>query len=376
MNQINVQALAGQQSKERLLLDSDYEQLRANNLAVTILNAMPIASMVLNKQRQLIFGNTAFLTLLQIDSIEPFIGIKPGDLLGCNNVKSGFNGCGTSDACRVCGVFKTLSDCISDGSGLAECTINSSLGAQNLAVKAETITIDQKEFILFSFLDISNEKKRILLERIFYHDILNTAHNISGMTELLASGEYEDSREQFLGMLMKSASKLIDEINTHRLITFDTQLEQSSKPVIINSRSFFNDLQTEFRSYMTGNESFMFDSRSEDFSFYGNEVLIKRVVTNMIKNAFEAEQDEVRITFGMIPFQQNGAMIWVNNPGYMTEEVQLQIFNRSFSTKASDRGLGTYSMKLLTEKYLNGKIYFTSKKETGTSFIIEIPGQS
>jgi sensor histidine kinase regulating citrate/malate metabolism len=96
----------------------------------------------------------------------------------------------------------------------------------------------------------------------------------------------------------------------------------------------------------------------------------------MIKNAFEAEQDEVRITFGMIPFQQNGAMIWVNNPGYMTEEVQLQIFNRSFSTKASDRGLGTYSMKLLTEKYLNGKIYFTSKKETGTSFIIEIPGQS
>jgi sensor histidine kinase regulating citrate/malate metabolism len=59
----------------------------------------------------------------------------------------------------------------------------------------------------------------------------------------------------------------------------------------------------------------------------------------------------------------------------MNEDIQLQIFNRSFSTKAADRGLGTYSMKILTEKYLKGKIYFTSKPETGTSFIIEIPGQ-
>lgn len=34
--------------------------------------------------------------------------------------------------------------------------------------------------------------------------------------------------------------------------------------------------------------------------------------------------------------------------------VQLQIFNRSFSTKGKGRGTGTYSMKLLTKRYLKG----------------------
>jgi len=376
MNQINFQTLPVQLSKERLSLVSDYELVISNSLAVSILNAMPIASMLLNQQNQFIFGNTALLELLQINSIEPLIGLKPGELLGCNNVKYGFEGCGTSNGCRVCGAFKSLTECLYQGTGSSECTINTSVGTQNLSVKVETISIDEKDFLLFSFIDISNEKKRLLLERIFYHDILNTAHNISGMTELLASDDFEDSREQFLGMLMKSASKLIDEINTHRLITFDKELEQTDKPVKINSLSFLNELQIDFRSYMTGSETFIIDSRSEDFNFYCNEVLIRRVVTNMIKNAFEAEQEQIIITLGIIPFQQKGAMIWVNNPGYMTEEVQLQIFNRSFSTKAADRGLGTYSMKMLTEKYLKGKIYFTSKKETGTTFIIEIPGQS
>ena len=242
MNQINFQTLPVQLSKERLSLVSDYEQVISNSLAVSILNAMPIASMLLNQKNQFIFGNTALLELLQINSIEPLIGLKPGELLGCNNVKYGFEGCGTSNGCRVCGAFKSLTECLYQGTGSSECTINTGVGTQNLSVKVETISIDEKDFLLFSFIDISNEKKRLLLERIFYHDILNTAHNISGMTELLASDDFEDSREQFLGMLMKSASKLIDEINTHRLITFDKELEQTDKPVKINSLSTINHI--------------------------------------------------------------------------------------------------------------------------------------
>lgn len=373
MDQINTQTLFKKKCKE--LLFREYELVSSNTLAVSILNALPIAAMLLNQDRQLIFGNDALLDLLDVDDITKLIGFKPGEMLRCHNVKNGTDGCGTSPSCRVCGAFKALNDCLNSGSGNAECTLNTSYGAINIAVKSEIIVIEGQEFILFSLQDISDEKKRLLLERIFYHDILNTAHNVSGMTELLISGEFDDSKEQFLGMLMKSATKLIDEINTHRLITHENHFEQLGKPVLINSIELFNEMATEFNSFMMGDSAFVLDARSEDFIFSANRVLIKRVITNMIKNAFEAEGEFGKITFGIVPLQKKGAMIWVNNPSYIDEDIQLQIFNRSFSTKSSDRGLGTYSMKMLTEKYLKGKIYFTSKKGTGTSFIIEVPGQ-
>ncbi|MCX6911436.1 MAG: ATP-binding protein [Verrucomicrobia bacterium] len=57
----------------------------------------------------------------------------------------------------------------------------------------------------------------------------------------------------------------------------------------------------------------------------------------------------------------------------MPPSVQLQVFNRSFSTKGSGRGLGTYSVKLLTERYLKGKAGFTTSKEGGTTFFIILP---
>jgi len=59
---------------------------------------------------------------------------------------------------------------------------------------------------------------------------------------------------------------------------------------------------------------------------------------------------------------------WVHNPGVIPEDVQLQIFQRSFSTKSKDRGLGTYSMMLLTKRYLKGHLSFISSAEKGTIF--------
>lgn len=53
--------------------------------------------------------------------------------------------------------------------------------------------------------------------------------------------------------------------------------------------------------------------------------------------------------------------------------MRLQIFNRSFSTKSTGRGLGTYSMKYLTEKYLRGEMSFTSVEGEGTTFLARYP---
>jgi sensor histidine kinase regulating citrate/malate metabolism len=57
----------------------------------------------------------------------------------------------------------------------------------------------------------------------------------------------------------------------------------------------------------------------------------------------------------------------------MPEKVKLQIFNRSFSTKGIGRGIGTYSIKLITEGYLKGIVDFESAEERGTTFTIQLP---
>ncbi len=74
---------------------------------------------------------------------------------------------------------------------------------------------------------------------------------------------------------------------------------------------------------------------------------------------------------------RSGRGLWVafsvHNPSFMPRSVQLQVFQRSFSTKGEGRGLGTYSMKLLSERYLGGRVDFTTSPDGGTTFIATFP---
>jgi sensor histidine kinase regulating citrate/malate metabolism len=73
-------------------------------------------------------------------------------------------------------------------------------------------------------------------------------------------------------------------------------------------------------------------------------------------------------------YQEGATIVFtVNNLSYMSIAVQAQVFQRSFSTKGSGRGLGTYSIKLLTERYLNGTVHFSTSEDKGTTFFVNLP---
>jgi len=95
-------------------------------------------------------------------------------------------------------------------------------------------------------------------------------------------------------------------------------------------------------------------------------------MVNMAKNALEAITNGEEVILKAAT--SGGKIIFSTyNPGHIPEDIQLQIFHRTFSTKGENRGLGTYSMKMHAEKYLNGKIYFRSNTGKGTTFYCELP---
>jgi signal transduction histidine kinase len=103
-----------------------------------------------------------------------------------------------------------------------------------------------------------------------------------------------------------------------------------------------------------------------------DERLLRRTLFNMLKNALEAEPAGAEIEAGVE--QADGRVRFrVRNETVMPREVRLNIFQRSFSTKGEGRGLGTYSMKLLAERYLRGKVSFESSEGRGTVFTAEFP---
>jgi signal transduction histidine kinase len=113
-------------------------------------------------------------------------------------------------------------------------------------------------------------------------------------------------------------------------------------------------------------------SESEAITIWSDQALLGRVVANMTKNALEASAPGDTVTLGC-DNDHDYLRIWVHNPQPMPRRVQLQIFQRSFSTKGDSRGLGTYSMKLLSERYLQGRVSFESNEEAGTTFSVMIP---
>jgi len=92
----------------------------------------------------------------------------------------------------------------------------------------------------------------------------------------------------------------------------------------------------------------------------------------MIKNALEASDQNNPVRVG-VDLSDGQLRFWVHNLEPIPRDIQQQIFERSFSSKGQGRGLGTFSMKLLGEAYLGGKVDFFSDEQHGTTFTIDLP---
>ena len=145
------------------------------------------------------------------------------------------------------------------------------------------------------------------------------------------------------------------------------------RPTKVNALALLRqvtDLYAEHK--VTKDRHIRVDRHAKSIEIISDAVLLGRVIGNMTRNALEASPPGADVTLGCKVVEKD-IQFWVHNSTFMPRDVQLQVFQRSFSTKGHDRGLGTYSIKLLSERYLHGSVSFTTSRKEGTTFRARYP---
>jgi sensor histidine kinase regulating citrate/malate metabolism len=211
-----------------------------------------------------------------------------------------------------------------------------------------------------------------MLERIFFHDILNTAGNLKMISEMLLSNGDEIEREHLIAILSKVSTELVDEIEAQKQLYAAETGSLRLNNTELTTHEIFSTIIDQFNTDHHRNQVLRIGDGSTDTAFVSDRSLLVRIIKNMVKNALEASGENDTITL-LSKKEGNILRFEVKNPAFISRDVQLQIFKRSFSTKSLDRGLGTYSMKILGENYLKGRVYFTSSEKKGTIFFFDLP---
>lgn len=352
-------------------LDQQARVARGLAILQEVLSTLPDLVLVLNPQRQVVFANRAALELVS-QTQDDIRGMRPGELLGCAHAFETAGGCGTTESCAVCGVVRAILDAGAGDEAEGEARLTLMSGA-SLDLKARTrrITVGDESLTVLALEDIADEKRRRVLERVFFHDVLNTAGGVRGLADLLENVS-EEQRHSIVGMLRDASDQLLSEIQAQKLLAAaesrDYALDLTRAPV---TKAIGEGIATQmslarFRAVRVEVEPGVPDAQLET-----DHTMLGRVLGNLVKNAVEASREGMTVRVGA-DVAEGRVRFRVFNPTPMPRAAELQMFQRSFSTKGPDRGLGTYSVKLFTERYLCGQVTFTSTL-AGTMFVVDLP---
>ena len=347
-------------------------RLSADALMTNVAHGSASFLAILNSDRQIVFANRSLIDTFGVAD-EDAIGRRPGELMSCRSAEVGPDGCGTSPFCTTCGAAQALSRARLGSPQEKECRILRANGDPlELKITATPFALDDETFILFSAVDISDAKRRRSLERLFFHDIMNTATGVRGLSSM-ARMVTDEERNEILELLESTSEHLIDEIQGQTELLAAETNDLVVHPRSIESRSLLESLASQYATHEVGlNRTVVIAEGTCDVPFVSDPVLLCRVIGNLTKNALEATPEGGVVTLSC---RRDGERFTfsVHNDGVMPEKSQLQVFQRSFSTKGEGRGLGTYGSRLLAERYLEGRVSFESTEERGTTFTVSLP---
>jgi hypothetical protein len=356
-------------------LSAQLDRVITDPLVKTILESLGGFVVIINQQRQILTASAELRDLLLANGCENFVGLRPGEALGCVHAQESANGCGTSAQCSHCGaVIAILAAQCSDMPVEEECwiTLRRQESIENIEFRARAtpLTACGTDLMVLVLHDISSHKRRAVLERKFLHQTRNLLSGIVTWSEVM---EQENSNE---------ATRTIRDLafQLRDLIVRQSVIDQAEKGQLIVRREkvpydcLVTALSATF-SHLASSEgkNLVFHPGRDLPHVISDRNILLSILGTMVENAIEATPKGGTIHVRHEIYEGQPSYV-VANPGVMPPHVAERIFQRSFTTKNEPgRGMGTYSMRLLASQGLAGEVLFTSTPKTGTLFRLVLP---
>ena len=351
-------------------LERQYDDFRKSDFHSVLFDQIPDPIFVVNNARQVVYGNKVFVSKFGKNGDDNFSGKRPGEYIRCINSEMNPEGCGVSRYCSMCGLENAIKFGQADKVVTTECNIMVK-GGENLSYNVTTwpFKIDNESFMFCVLQDITEKMTHQYLERTFLHDIQNSISVLYALHEVIDELTTEETRST----LKELSIKLNEEINAYRIISDAEKSTLKVFPESIDIAELVKKIIDEFLIFRVFRDR-KIKIKASQFFFVTDKTLLRRILTNLVKNALEAGnvKEPVEITITNRP-KDKTCRIDVKSYPLIAESDQLNIFRKAFSTKGSGRGWGTYSIRLLTEHYLDGTVSFVSNPKERTVFTVELP---
>lgn len=360
-------------------LERDIKLVVDNPVTAKIMYMAGGMVVVINEHRQIVAVNSGFQQFLGVEDAEALLGLRPGEAVHCVFSDKMAAGCGTSLQCVSCGIVRAILEARANKEIIerrSALQLKTADGINDLCVwvRACPLEFDGRLFILLFITDITDEEKQCELERMFLHDVLNTALGISSACTLLERRYAKEAEARQYARIAKTlSSRLMKDVRVHKLMNetkdelFRPDLEK------IDLRQFLCEIKEIADTWSVSRKvKVELIEPPAGLAVQSDPHLLYRVLTNMLLNACEASAPDGTVRFWAEKL--DGAVVLrVWNEAHIPEHIAPRIFQRHFSTKAGrGRGVGTFSMKFISEKLLGGKVSFTSSPNQGTVFSLAI----
>jgi PAS domain-containing protein len=185
--------------------------MTANPLVSALLDSFPEPAAIVNRQRQILLANDKMGALADCDAAG-LVGQRIGEAFGCEYGHELPNGCGTTPACELCGAAKAIQRTQTTRQPAHEdCRItlrpDKNHESLDLGVWTTPVDVEGQPYTVFAIKDTSDEQRRRVLERMFFHDLLNSAGGLRNLLQILPDVPPEEAAE-----LTYSASNLAGQV--------------------------------------------------------------------------------------------------------------------------------------------------------------------
>jgi len=352
----------------------DLERILGETVPLSFFADFPTAIVILDASRRIVFANERAAEFMARKGSQA-LGLRPGEAFSCPHSGDAPEGCGTGPFCAHCGLAVGLADALAGVVSAHDWSVGNPRSARldqlDFQVWIKPLRTVRAPLVLVSIIDVSERRRREQMERIFLHDLLNTAGSLSSLMRLIDPAH--PSYGEYFGLARGAADQLVEELVTQRALA-DAESGDLTAQASVASASGLLASVAEVYGRLAETRGIRLDIRDspEPVELVTDPVLLKRVLSNLIKNAVEASSRGDVVSVGCRK-AGNRVVFVVANPAPMPPQVRAQLFKRSFSTKGRGRGIGTYAARLFTEDYLDGEILCESGEGKGTVFTVALP---